>query len=580
MDFQKQLELENSLVTDSITTFTEAFTKNKNLMEFPSGNKLLQNAFIPLKNEIMSFINNVKIRAIEKQSLLKLRNHKDKIAVTYLTYYTIATVLEHAWAEDKTLISYAHRIVDRVIDNLIYNQWTEENEGLANYYKDIAKSHESGKIQHLYAKAFKKANIKIVLSNEEKTRVGVLLLELLEKATGLIKIASKNTGAKRTERLYVILPEEVKNWVIEAHKNISKEFFYEYLPLLCEPKDWTNTTNGGYLTKRLKFIKTNYLDRYQVEDCKKIFAAANKLQKTAWRVNQNILKVFLEIKDCNLQLAGMVASEPESPPGKLWNDEKEYQYYKEQHPELVHEWKLKMRDYHLRVTSEDSKRRAILGLAFIAQKFQDDTFYFVYTADWRGRLYATGTYLNPQGDDWAKGLLEFGEGKKVTEEGLFWLKVHLANTYGYDKVSFEDRVKWVDNHFKEIKESTQDPLRVTFWDQADSPFCFLAACYDYVAYLADPENHLSHLPLAMDATCSGLQHLSALLRDGVGGKAVNLTSEYKRFDIYSEVKEVVVNKINQAIVQGEYLAVLWEDKIDRSMCKRAVMTTPLNPSGV
>jgi DNA-directed RNA polymerase len=38
------------------------------------------------------------------------------------------------------------------------------------------------------------------------------------------------------------------------------------------------------------------------------------------------------------------------------------------------------------------------------------------------------------GPDINRGLLQFNEGKALGKEGLWWLKVHLANKVGRDKL--------------------------------------------------------------------------------------------------------------------------------------------------
>lgn len=56
--------------------------------------------------------------------------------------------------------------------------------------------------------------------------------------------------------------------------------------------------------------------------------------------------------------------------------------------------------------------------------------------------------------------------------------------------------------------------------------------------------------MAFDGTCSGLQHFSAILRDPVGGKAVNLIPADKPQDIYGMVAEVVNQQLNKDAVSG------------------------------
>ena len=49
------------------------------------------------------------------------------------------------------------------------------------------------------------------------------------------------------------------------------------------------------------------------------------------------------------------------------------------------------------------------------------------------------------GADISRGILEFAEPRALGEHGLYWMKVHLANVMGKDKLKFEDRVGYVDS---------------------------------------------------------------------------------------------------------------------------------------
>lgn len=64
------------------------------------------------------------------------------------------------------------------------------------------------------------------------------------------------------------------------------------------------------------------------------------------------------------------------------------------------------------------------------------------------------------GDDLSRCLLVFAEAKPLGESGLRWLKIHLANLFGYDKASFDERVEFVHEHLNEIRDSAEKPLDV------------------------------------------------------------------------------------------------------------------------
>jgi len=84
----------------------------------------------------------------------------------------------------------------------------------------------------------------------------------------------------------------------------------------------------------------------------------------------------------------------------------------------------------------------------VAKAFQDiDKIYFPHNLDFRGRVYPISPNLNHMGYDIARGLLTFAKGERLGQNGWYWLKVHLANKIGKDKLSFEDRVDYVEqNH--------------------------------------------------------------------------------------------------------------------------------------
>jgi DNA-directed RNA polymerase len=113
------------------------------------------------------------------------------------------------------------------------------------------------------------------------------------------------------------------------------------------------------------------------------------------------------------------------------------------------------------------------------------------------RAYPVPQLINPQSDDVGRSLLEFAEGKPLGERGAYWLAIHVANCYWKrNKVSFDKRLTWVHQHEQEIIAFADDPLRVhRFWDEADKPWTFLAACKEWKRYKEEGPEFRSHLPV-------------------------------------------------------------------------------------
>lgn len=56
----------------------------------------------------------------------------------------------------------------------------------------------------------------------------------------------------------------------------------------------------------------------------------------------------------------------------------------------------------------------------------------------------------------------FAEGKELGERGLRWLKIHCANLAGYDKASFAEREKFIDEHLEDVFDSADNPTKVGY----------------------------------------------------------------------------------------------------------------------
>lgn len=403
---------------------------------------------------------------------------------------------------------------------------------------------------------------------ETKVKLGTKLLELAVEATGIVEIATVIEGKNKSVH-YVMGTDKSREWIKNQHEYCQLLSPY-YLPMLCEPNNWESPTCGGYFTSRIPLVKTpnrNYLEELHHIDMPMVYNAVNALQKTKWRINKRILSVMKELWELGGDRAGLPNKDPKPVPNKpLDIDTNE---------EALKEWKRKAKHIHNFNNRNLSKVVSVAHKLWIADKFaNEEEFYYVWTLDWRGRAYPLGTFVNPQSDDSGKALLEFAEGKPLGEYGVKWLAIQLANTWGNDKVAFADRVQWAQDNTPEILAYAMDPLANRGWMDADSPFCFLAACFEWLGFTMSGESHICNLPIQADGSCNGLQNFSAMLKDEVGGKATNLVPGDKPQDIYALVAAEANKIIDKDFLRGVPEAAVFVGKVDRKLTKRNTMTLP------
>lgn len=302
-----------------------------------------------------------------------------------------------------------------------------------------------------------------------------------------------------------------------------------------------------------------------------VFAGLDVLSSTPWRVNRSVFDVVLEAWNKGDAIADLPASEEKShyrQPIKPSPDDVD--------PASRSNYVAQMRDVQSEMKKDHSERCKFNYNLELARSFLNDVFYIPHNVDFRGRAYPIPPHLNPVGDDLCRGLLTFGTQKPLGERGLMWLRIHLANLYGFDKAKFKDREQFAIDHEKDIFDSADNPLGGNrWWLKAEEPWQCLAACFELSAALrsGNPHEYLSSLPVHQDGTCNGMQHYAALGGDVQGAKAVNLVGGDRPADVYTRIADLVNEIINQDAAAGKSFAQIAQGKITRKVVKQTVMTT-------
>lgn len=394
-------------------------------------------------------------------------------------------------------------------------------------------------------------------TSAELTALGAKVLEMLIAGSDYYHLEKRQVGNKLIDTV-VMTDWFEKTWFSNENKLVASAIRYK--PTIIPPKPWTTPFCGGYHGAstlgtsliRLPYGDTNkfitmYVKKLSAVNLDKIYSVLNAMQNTPFTINKNLLHILKNIYASGGELGGVPRTEPIPQLPKMPEDSPK---------EELKEHKRKMTAIYKQ--EEARKTRALRCLIAVktAERFAEyERIYFPWNIDYRGRCYPIPTAISPQGDDIQKALLLFAEPSPLAaDEDTKWLAIHGANLAGRDKLPFAGRVAWIEEHEEQIKASAADPLGYTWWDEVaknDYPMEFLSFCLEWTRLCAYKDEHgtaagfVTGLPIAFDGTCSGLQHFSGLLRDEIGGAAVNLLPSDSVQDIYS----IVADKVNTVLLK-------------------------------
>ena len=232
-----------------------------------------------------------------------------------------------------------------------------------------------------------------------------------------------------------------------------------------------------------------------------------------------------------------------------------------------------------------ANRRLIIYALRIARSLINKLHFFIpHKLDFRGRMYSLPGHVNPGGSDPHRALLDFSESKPLGVHGFYWLKIHLANVMGYSKLSFDERIQYIDDHMDDIVQSAESPLTGDrWWQQGSEPIQALRACkevHDAMSHSQGIQHFESRLPVQIDGTCNGLQHYSAIARDEIGGLQVNLVPTNRPQDVYTGVLRAMMTLVHEDASNDHAVALrcvgsgkdLDRNHVTRKTIKQAVMT--------
>jgi DNA-directed RNA polymerase len=394
--------------------------------------------------------------------------------------------------------------------------------------------------------------------NTLRIALGGWLLDCIMKPSGWF---FRSHVRFRSKTIAVILPTpeflEIKDKVITTSELFSPEAW----PMLIEPNDWSNEKAGGYLLNEVmkghKMVRRG--DDGLIQGDKPI-EFLNKIQKVGYRLNLFTVDVakYLQEKGISVGKFIPIVEIPLPPkPVDIADNKEARKSYRRAAADVMNK-------------NANAFRRACrtrMTMEAVRRFEYKQRFYIPWSFDYRGRAYPIPAFLTPQDTDFGKSLIRFADESVITGNACDWLSFQCATTYGLDKATMTERLEWTDSNIALISRVALNPIdNIGDWEGAEEPWQFLAACDEYYHCIIARDKHTTGLPVATDATCSGLQILAGLARDKSTAQLVNVLPADRPQDAYKVVAEVSKWNI------PDRLRDIW----DRKCVKRTVMTIPYN----
>ena len=392
-----------------------------------------------------------------------------------------------------------------------------------------------------------------------RVKTGTWFLDCFCESSGWFTKDMIQIGKKR--ELYLKTTPE-----FDAHKaeivRITELFSPISWPMLIEPRDWSQLHDGGYylndITKCHEMVRRGVPLSIQGE---KTYQFLNLIQKVKYCLNDFTVEVAEELEEREITVGKFrpVLHHPEPPkPFDIDTNKEARKEWKKRAAiaknKNANEWRTSCRT---RMTMN------------CVREFKGKDYYIPWSFDYRGRAYPIPSFLTPQDTDFGKSLIRFSDEAPITDEGKKWLAFQVATTFGLDKATLDERLMWpklIENKARIIRVATDPINNIGDWETVDEPWQFLAACEEYYAVVIAETRTTTGLPVATDATCSGLQILAGLARDKSTASLVNVIPSEKPQDAYQVIADKSLHNI------PERLRPYW----DRKKTKRCVMTIPYN----
>lgn len=577
---ETQLKIEESLLKQE-NMFTDNNRKD-NTLRFTSENYELldkvHNELTLLLTHDNAFIENTrylntKYLSLTKEIIRELGG--DYVASLLLSYFMEILTKESVSLEDNetpgiSTIKSFYDFGKTVFTKFVYNKYNKsgKNVSLSNYINSIKNDYDL-----------------IYKEDGSYAMLGGYFVWSLVTVKLLFECLDKHPENVKEVMYYLRVLPEVRS---KLKKDQIKVFHLpQKLPMVCIPKDYVYSIIpevnqlGGYLlndvcyTQELVKSKVGYGEKTKIKDVNLVVELVNGMSKTPYKVNKDTLEYVYKY---GIEKKILVDDSGPELKSFLSDPYKSSTTYSNK--------------YYRSLVSKILMERNVLS---IADTFSNvEKIYFPLFLDNRTRIYCSTSYFDYQRTDLAKGLLLFANPGLIyrhQSEVIKYFKAYGANMYGngLDKKSLNYRVKWIEDNSVRLENFESNDII----DYAENKVCFISFCYEYkrfLHFLSNKEDTVfkTYLPIQLDATCNGYQHLSLLTKETKFMSKLNLSVSSHDDDpddfysyILSKAKESIEFEILKSTGQEimtskdlatlESLKTLKELNLGRSIIKKVIM---------
>jgi len=404
---------------------------------------------------------------------------------------------------------------------------------------------------------------------------GAVLINAVLRALPDQFYRDKDKRGKDTHNTYYLNLKEQTTSALELLRNEALNQLTSYQgPMICQPRKWSKSNLGPYYRQEhgwlVPLVKNAGKEQKEAigqgirnGDLEFVLEALNAIQETPFSVNNYVVEAvewvnsFMNPKTGENQIGRKIKgfpntkTQPKDPSTDIPRAEFDKLPIKTQI--ILGKKKANLQRHNLSAKGAREQCNRMLGKAKSMSRFEK--FWLPHNLDFRGRVYHIPDFGH-HNVDFIRAMFEFANKTPVTDDNDAFIMLQLANTAGQDKLSLDERLEWVKQNETAIIAAGNDfKTTYDFWgSQNKSSFQFLAACRDWALYQdakAKGQTHYSGLPIAMDATQSGVQHYSAAGLNHDEGRKVNILPSKRPSDFYKLCLEKAIDLISENLASSK-----------------------------